>query len=40
MKEHTEEWKELCEKAAVEQDSQKLLALTKEINYLLLGKQH
>jgi hypothetical protein len=40
MKEHTEEWKNLCEQAAVEQDPQKLLALTKEINDLLLGKQH
>jgi hypothetical protein len=40
MKEHTEEWKNLCGQAAVEQDPQKLLALTKRINDLLLGKQH
>jgi hypothetical protein len=40
MKEHTEEWRNLCEQAAVEQDPQKLLALTKKINDLLLGKQH
>jgi hypothetical protein len=40
MKEHEEEWKNLCEQAAVEQDPQKLLALTKKINDLLLGKQH
>jgi hypothetical protein len=39
MKEHTEEWKNLCEQAAVEQDPQKLLALTQKINDLLLGKQ-
>jgi hypothetical protein len=35
-----ERWKLLCEQAAVEQDPKKLLALTKEINDLLLGKQH
>jgi hypothetical protein len=40
MKEHTEEWKNLCEQAAVEQDPQKLLALTQKINDPLLGKQH
>ena len=40
MKEHTEEWKNLCEQATVEQDPQKLLALTNKINDLLLGKQH
>jgi hypothetical protein len=34
-----ERWKVLCEQTAVEQDPQKLLALTKEINDLLLGKQ-
>jgi hypothetical protein len=33
-------WKRLCEQAAVEQDPQKLLELTKQINDLLLGKQH
>jgi len=40
MKEHTEDWKNLCEQAAVEQDPQKLLALTQKINDLLLAKQH
>jgi hypothetical protein len=40
MKEHDEEWKNLCEQAAVEKDPQKLLALAKKINDLLLGKQH
>jgi hypothetical protein len=40
MKEHDEEWKNLCEQAAFEKDPQKLLALTKKINDLLLGKQH
>jgi len=39
MKEHTEEWKNLSGQAAVEQDPQKLLALTRKINDLLLGKQ-
>jgi hypothetical protein len=39
MREHTEEWKNLCEQAAVEKDPQKLLELTKRINDLLLGKQ-
>jgi len=40
MKEHFEEWKNLCEQAAVEQDPQKVLDLTKKINNMLLGKQH
>lgn len=40
MKEHAEEWKKLCEQAAVEQDPRKLLELTQKINDLLLGKQH
>jgi hypothetical protein len=39
MKEHSEEWKQLCAQASVEQDPQKLLELTKKINDLLLGKQ-
>jgi hypothetical protein len=39
MREHTEEWKELCRQAAAEQDPQKLLELTRRINELLLGKQ-
>jgi len=40
MKGHIEEWKNLCEQAALEQDPQKLLDLTKKINNLLLGKRH
>jgi hypothetical protein len=39
MREHEEEWKELCRQASMEQDPQKLLELTKRINELLLGKQ-
>jgi hypothetical protein len=35
-----ERWRKLCEQAAVEKDPKKLLELTKEINDLLLGKQH
>ena len=34
-----ERWRKLCEQAAIEQDPQKLLELTKKINDLLLGKQ-
>ena len=34
-----ERWLELCEQAAKEQDSQKLLALMQEINRLLAEKQ-
>jgi hypothetical protein len=34
-----ERWQELCERAAVEQDSQKLVALVEEINKLLQEKQ-
>lgn len=34
----TEHWMELCRQAAVEQDPNKLLALTKEINRLLEEK--
>jgi hypothetical protein len=34
-----ERWVELCEQAAVEQDSKKLVALTQEINRLLREKQ-
>jgi hypothetical protein len=34
-----ERWQELCEQAAVEQDSQKLAALVEEINKLLQEKQ-
>ena len=32
-------WMELCEKAAVEQDPQKLMELVEEINRLLLEKE-
>jgi hypothetical protein len=34
-----ERWQILCEQAAQEQDSQKLLELTREINDLLRAKQ-
>jgi len=34
-----ERWKELCEQAAKEQDSEKLHKLIKEINELLEAKQ-
>ena len=34
-----EEWLRLCEQVAVEQDSQKLLALVEEINRMLNEKQ-
>ena len=34
-----ERWEELCEHAAIEQDPEKLLALTTEINRLLLEKE-
>jgi hypothetical protein len=39
MQDKTERWKELCAQAAIEQNPQKLLELTREINDLLLGKQ-
>jgi hypothetical protein len=39
MKEHTEEWKNLCEQAAVEQDPVKLHQLIKQINDLLEAKE-
>jgi hypothetical protein len=39
MRENNERWKLLCEMAQTEQDPQKLLELTREINDLLLGKQ-
>jgi hypothetical protein len=35
-----ERWQELCELAAVEQDSEKLLALVQEINRLLDEKRN
>jgi len=37
--EQKERWMELCEQAANEQDSQKLLELTKEIDRLLAEKE-
>ncbi|HEY2819902.1 MAG TPA: hypothetical protein VGJ06_02575 [Candidatus Acidoferrum sp.] len=39
MRENEERWKHLCELAAKEQDPQKLIELTREINNLLLFKQ-
>jgi hypothetical protein len=39
MQKNKERWIELCELAAVEQDSKKLVALTQEINRLLREKQ-
>jgi hypothetical protein len=40
MQENKDRWKILCEQAAIEQDPKKLLELTRQINDLLLGKQH
>jgi hypothetical protein len=40
MRENEERWKQLCELAAKEQDPQKLIELTREINNLLLFKQN
>jgi hypothetical protein len=37
--EKRERWMELCQQAAVEQDSEKLLELTREINRLLEEKE-
>lgn len=34
-----ERWKELCEQAAIEQDTDKLLALVTEINKLMKEKE-
>jgi hypothetical protein len=34
-----ERWRELCQQAVVEQDSQKLLQLIREINQLLEAKE-
>jgi hypothetical protein len=39
MRENEERWKQLCELAEKEQNPQKLLELTREINKLLLFKQ-
>ena len=38
MKEHTEDWKQLCAHVAIEQDPQKLLELTKKINRIASKK--
>jgi hypothetical protein len=35
-----EEWMQVCEQAAVEQDSEKLMALIMEINRMLDEKEH
>jgi hypothetical protein len=40
MREKTERWMELAKQAAVEQDPAKMLELIKEINDLLLEKEH
>jgi hypothetical protein len=39
IRENEERWKELCELAAKEQDPEKLIELTRQINSLLLFKQ-
>jgi len=39
MRENKEKWMELCAQAANEQDSQKLMALIREITELLETKQ-
>lgn len=39
MQDKKERWQQLCEQAAIEQDSKKLLELTHEINRLLAEKQ-
>ena len=39
MQAHKEEWRRLCEQAAMEQDPLKLLQLTQEINRLLTEKE-
>jgi hypothetical protein len=38
MRENAERWKQLCEQAAKEQDPNKLIELTRQINHLLLFK--
>lgn len=40
MREREEEWKELCRQAVVEQDSAKLIELTRRINEMLIHKQN
>jgi len=39
MRENTEKWMELCNQAANEQDSQKLMALIREIAAILDAKR-
>jgi hypothetical protein len=39
MRENDERWKDLCQQAANEQDPQKLLELTRQINELLLSRR-
>jgi hypothetical protein len=39
MREHTERWMELCARAAVEQDPQKVIELVSEIIELLEAKE-
>jgi hypothetical protein len=39
MRDHTEKWMELCAQAVNEQDSEKLMALIKQIAALLDAKQ-
>lgn len=39
MEGQKERWMQLCEQAAAEQDTQKLLQLVKEINQLLEARQ-
>ena len=38
--EKLEQWKQLCELAAIEEDPERLLALVKEINRLLDEKEN
>ena len=38
MRDHQEEWQELCQQASVEQDREKLLQLVRRINELLEAK--
>jgi hypothetical protein len=40
MRENEDRWKQLCELAAKEQNPEKLLELTREINKLLLFKEN
>ena len=39
MKEHAEEWKQLCQQASTEQNPKKLLELIRRINELLEEKR-